>query len=219
MLAARNNADQNLAHVKDFGDVRITDSYCTHAADQNHIVVGEFGLEWGRRKSAETLSVSRIVSMGTPFKISDNIVGLDRVDVVHDRKVVGVRNERHSDQSVNVERGRFSIFVENQSWISACAVRAFVDLRSQHTANATLGMAIRVENFSRNASHVSERTNFVAPLVTNDGSPFFNDSGIHKAGRPSGVIGLMIKDPPRATTFGGSAFMARHSEGCNLTLQ
>jgi hypothetical protein len=206
MFPTGNNAYQGEADIKNLGYVRVFDAEGAHPADQQHIVVGEFGLEGRGAHSSEFTSMSRILAVGAPFEIGDDIVVSYRINVIDDRKVVGVRNECDRHEPMNVKGRRFSILAQNESGIfihgSICP---------DYLPNAALQTSVFVDDFARDASDIPETTDFVAPFVTNDGSPFFCADDIHVAGFLSGNDGLKIKDPLHAPTFGGSAIMASGS--------
>lgn len=211
MLSARNDADQGLADFENGSNVGVRYADRAHAADQKHIVVAQFGLKRRGAKASQPLSMSRVVPMGAPFEIRNDVIGSDRVNVVDDREALWIGNEGKSHQSVNAECRVLSVFSENDSWVA----RALMHLHSHRSSDAPLAMPIGMDDFARNTSDVPVRTNFVAPLVSEDGSPFFNDADIHEAGRPSGVFGLAVKNPSRAATYDGFAIMAAHSDTYN----
>ncbi len=157
------------------------------------------------------LSVAGVVN---PFEIGHGVVGFNAIDVIDHRMIGRVRDEGKSYQSVNMYRLAQSIPEEIDIPISEFVRARSEDLSIYSSGFKPVADAVQASN-SAEIAHLVE----VPEVCDRNGSPFFNESVIHKAGRPSGVIGLMIKDPPRATTFGGPAFMARHSEGCNLTSQ
>lgn len=213
MFPARNDAYQRHADFKNFGYVRVFDADGAHAADQENIVVTQLGLEGRGTKTTEPLSVPRILAEGAPFKIGNDVIRFYRIDMVDDRKVVGVRNECNRDDAVNEKSDRLSIPTESEGWISSRI------LRSQDFSSAALDMSVSMDDFATNASDTAKAADFIATFVSNDGSPFFCGDGIHVAGYLSGYDGLMIKDPLHASTFGGSAIMTAASDNCNGRLQ
>lgn len=218
MFAARNNAYQCGSDIKNLGYVRVFDADGTHAADQESVVVRQFGLKGRRAKAPEVLSVPPIISECAPLKIGDDIVGLNQINVVNDRKVIRVGNECDSDQPVDIECRTLSFLVKDQSWISITPIFGFTDLEAQNSADAALRLTIAVDDFATDASDATQVANLVAPLVSNDRSPFFNADDIHVTGCLSGYGGLAIKDPSHAPTFGGSAIMASGSTTYNRSI-
>ena len=215
MLAARNHAYQCETNIENLGYVRVFDADSAHAADQQHIVVGQFGLEWRRTHASQVLSMPRIFSRGTPLKVGDHVIGPNRINMVDHRKPVRVGYEGHSDQPVDAERKSFPILTEDQSGVFACG---FVGLRLHNVAGTDLNVPVLVDDFASDAPDATQTADFVAPFVSNDRSPFLDADDIHVVGCLSGNDGLAIKDPPRASTFGGSAIMALTSVTYNRRL-
>lgn len=213
MFASGNNTDQIYANVKYLGDMSVADACCAHSADQQDVIVTEFGLERRRSKSAELLSMPRVFSMSAPFEIGEDVIGSHRIDMVDNREVVGIRDERCGYKAMDAEWRAFTFFAKKKARISI-----FVDLMTENLPSPALGMSVFVNDDTCDAAHSAKSAYLVQPFITNDGLPFFCESDIHTAGYLSGQVGLMIKNPPRASTFGGFAVMAATSDICN-TLQ
>src|SRR5882762_3873452 len=99
MLASCDNTYQADADVKHVGDNSIAYTECAHAKDQNNVSVCQLGLErWGS-EAPKPLSMSRVLAKSTPFQIDGSIVGFDRINVIHDRKTLRIRNKRSRNQS------------------------------------------------------------------------------------------------------------------------
>jgi hypothetical protein len=201
MFSAGDNGYQHDANVKYFGDGCVADSKSSHAAHENDISVQEFGLQRRRREPPLSQGMSSVMAMSAPFKIGDHIIRLHGINVIDDWKPVWVGNERHGHKSVDIEG---SVFSSDSSKDKPSVSATLLNARRHEPSYAALHPSVNVDDVSRDASHASETADFVAPFVTNDGSPFFNDDGIHVTGCPSGNGGLAIKDPSHASTFGGS---------------
>jgi hypothetical protein len=212
MFAACNNAHQGFADVEYVSDIGVRYSESAHAADQENVVIGQFGLKRRRAHAAKPLSVPRVFAERAPFKVCDDIIGFVRVNVVNDRKVVGIRNECDRHESVDVERGTLPVLGQNHSWIS-------LDLDQHYSANPALRMSIGVNDCATDTSDAAEITDLVLPFVTNDGSPFLSDADIHSTGCPSGEIGLAVKDPSNASTSAGPSIMDEASSTYNRRLR
>jgi hypothetical protein len=212
MFPTRNDAYQCVADIENLGYVRVFDTNGTHAPDQENIVVSQFGLEGRRTKSAEFLSVSRIFTGCAPFKVSEGIIGFDRINMVDKWETFRIWDECDRDEPMNIEGRSFPALGQNYSRIS-------LDLDQHYSSDPTLCMPIGVNDLTRNTSDAAKVANFVEPFVSNDGSPFFSDSDIHVTGYPSEYDGSMIKDPSHAPTSDGSAIMASTSITYNRRLR
>ena len=182
------------------------------AANFGYFLAGQKLLE--ERDATDIDRVLPVHSVVYPFEVSNDVIGLVTINVVDHRKVVRIGDKRKRHQSVDVD-GLAAPFAEEID----VRVSKLVDAGPQHLTIDSSGfqpVADAIE--ASNATKITDLVE-ISEVSDRNGSPFFNDAGIHSTGRPSGISGSMIKGPSFAPTFGGSAFMARHSEGCNLTLQ
>lgn len=175
MLPARNNAYQGFADVKYVGNIDIGYADSTHATDQENITVADFGLKRRCRKASESLGVVRVVSVGAPLKIAYNIVGLDGINVVHNRKVVGVWDKCHRNQTVNTKSRLLSALAENNSRISvAGATSWFGHLVPDYLSVALMRVSVGIDNLARQTSYATNVADFVKSFVSHHGFPFFS---------------------------------------------
>lgn len=146
-----------------------------------------------------------------PFKVRGEAIRLHAIDMIDHRQVIRIWDESDSDESMDVDRLSVTISPEASLRISNA-----IDARSENLSIAPL-RTVWSATHSINASNATEVANFVkvAEIGEMNRSPFFYQSDIHVVGYLSDVSGLMIKDPPHAATFGGSAFMASTSEDFN----
>jgi hypothetical protein len=155
-----------------------------------------------------------VAGVVNPFEICDDAIPLHTVDVIDHREVSRVWYERESHQSVNVYRLDAAVSEEIDVSVSEF-VRAWSENLPIHSSGFK-SVADAVQ-----ASDTAKGTNLVEISEVGDRnrSPFFSDGDIHLTGCPSGNGGTMIKDPSRASTFGGSAVMASASDNFNGRLQ
>jgi hypothetical protein len=183
------------------------------SSDLGNLIVGQKLLE--HRDQTDVDSVLFVEPIVCPFEIGDDVVGFDSINVVDHRKVGWIWNESEPYKSVDVD-GFALTFAEEIE----LAIPKFIDAMLQHLAVASL-RTTRSHTHSIEASYPTKAADLVevSEVCDRNRSPFFCESDIHTTGCPSGNGGTMIKDPSRASTFGGSAIMALASDTYNGRLQ
>lgn len=183
-----------------------------HGAFQSPDLDNLFGAQklFEKSNATDINGVLPVHSVAHPFEVSRSGIALDPIDMVDHREIGWVWNECERDQPMNVDGLASS--VSKQVYVG---VSELVDAGSEHLSVNAPGFE-SVAN-SIKASHASQITDFVEGPEVGDRnrSPFFDGGGIHVMGRPSGSIGVAVKSPSRAATFGGFAIMAAHFDTYN----
>lgn len=141
-----------------------------------------------------------IEPVGRPFQVGSEAIRLHSIEMVDDRKPGRVGNEGDRDESMDVDRFAISIFPQ-----SNLRVTNVVGARSENLPVASL-RSIDTHTKPVNASDSPEVTDLVGITQAGDmnWSPVFGCDN-HATGRPSGEVGLAVKNPSRAPTLGGFA--------------
>lgn len=194
--------------------VQLSDAGLGHGAaklaDFGDFFCAEKLLEHGN--AADIDGVLSIGSVINPLKIGHNVVGFDAINVVDHRKIVGILDECERHQSVDMNGFGLAVTKQIDVSVSKFVRSGSQDLPINYAGLESVADAIEATNTAKIAYFVK-----VSEICERNRSPFFGESDIHLAGRPSGRSGLMIKDPPNVDAIGGSAVMARLPEFYNLT--
>lgn len=163
--------------------------------------------------SSDIDSVLLVKMVGTPFEIGYDVIRFETVNMVDDRKVIGIGDERETDKSVNMDGLAFPISEKIDVSIAQFIGAGPQDFPIYPSRFQTIADAIK-------AAHATEVTDLVeiSEVFDRNRSPFFCEDDIHSTGCPSGEVGLAVKSPSYALTCGGLAFMAPVSTFFN-TLQ
>lgn len=182
----------------------------TNLSDFDNFLWSEEFLESG--DAADINGVLPIGLVIDPLKIGDNVVPFVAVDVVDHGKVGWIGEKRERDKAMDEEG--FSARLMPQADVE---VAQRVGTRSQNFTINLAGPIVWPSAKTVKASYAAEVGDFVKASVfgNRNRSPFFNNSAIHGAGRPSGEIGSMVKGPLHASTSSGSAIMASGSATYN----
>jgi hypothetical protein len=221
MDTSDNQAYEHRAHAKHLGENVLLGALAEQPSHFGDIFVAELSLVGRGKSEPKPDRVLHVVGLGGPLKVIDGIIGFDCVDVVDLGEVVRVWDERHRHQTVDQMSARPSSGAHGHGEIffGSLSIPGFSRLDNLRLASEKT--SILVECGSVNAADAPDAADLVELAVSSDGngSPFFNDAGIHVAGFLSGDDGLKIKDPLYASTFGGSAIMASGSDTYNRSIQ
>jgi len=148
-----------------------------------------------------------------PLKIGDHVIRFDTIDMVDHREIVWVRNEGKTDKSMDMDR----LYLAVSEKIDV-PVSQFIGARTQNlSVYSSCPDAVTNPVKAAYSAKVTDLVE-VSEVIDRNRSPFFCDDDIHSTGCPSGTSGLMIKDPSRAATFGGSGIMASGSNTYNRSI-
>jgi hypothetical protein len=164
--------------------------------------------------SANIDGVLFIPSVVGPLKIGDDIVRFHPIDVVDHGEVVGVGDECEPNKPMNMDGLALSVSIEIDSPISEFVGAWAKDLSIYPSCLQAMTNAVKTTNAAEIADFVE-----ITEVSDLNRSPFFRKSDIHMTGCPSGNGGLAIKDPSRASTFGGSAVITSASDNFNRRLR
>lgn len=208
--ASQDRRDVGLRDTVQFGYIDLGHSV-SKSADFGDFFCAEKLLEHGN--AADIDGVLSIGSVINPLKIGHNVVGFDAVNMIDDGESIGIWNKCHSHQTVDMDGLTLSVPEKVDVRVSEFIRSWTKDLAIYPTGLKPVADAVKTA-YAPEIAHLVE----ISEVIDRNGSPFFCESDIHTAGYLSGQVGLMIKNPPRASTFGGFAVMAATSDICN-TLQ
>jgi hypothetical protein len=193
--ATENRGDVSLGYAEKLGDLDLR-HLVSQLSDFGHFICAQEFLE--QRNTANVDSVLPITLIGCPFQIDGYAVSFVAIDVVDDRKVKWIGDERQCHESMDVDRLAPSISKEIDVGISKFIRGGADNLAVYSSGLKSVADAIETSDAAEIA-HLVE----IPEVRDRDRSPFFNLHDIHVAGGPSGLIGSTIKNPPHATNVGG----------------
>jgi len=170
VASADDRVDQRIAHVEEARNVGDCFSSGAQFSHPDYISVADFW--FGSGVKVEALGVPYVLGDAYPFKIGEDVIGFDRINVVDDWKIERVWDERLSYQAMHAQPFNFSVQAQDDVQVSVLASGLHEALLHDVSRTSVRGTVL-VDRNSIDAPDPTDIADFVQSFESSNAPPFF----------------------------------------------